>query len=149
MSPTEHNHGTSEHQKRGRTGRKTTSLSTAAAVAAAAVARTRRMGESCIVGFEKMHEGCVVKNSWLRVPPFMQPGIPRHRHDVRFTPATVVARVMEAIRTGLRCMGSVFHLFFAIEGMNLCEWSRNRELRTRSRWVGQHCDFGSMDVQVV
>ena len=79
---------------------------------AATVAITRRMEESCIIDFEKMHEGCIVENSWLRAPPFMQPEIPRHGHDVRFISATVVARVMETIRTGSRCLGSVSLVFF-------------------------------------
>ena len=43
MSPTEHNHGTSENQKRGRTG---------AAMTAAAAARSRTMGENCMIGFD-------------------------------------------------------------------------------------------------
>jgi len=51
---------------------------TGAARAATTAARTRRMGESCMIGFGKMHKGCLAKKSWLSVPHFMQPRTRSH-----------------------------------------------------------------------
>ena len=70
MNPTQHNHGTtSENQKRGRTG---------TAMTAAAVARSRTMGENCMVGFDSDARSASVRwgNSQRGASHFMHSGTP-------------------------------------------------------------------------
>ena len=48
------------------------------------------MGENCIIGFEKLYEGCMLRKIRGFVCPLMQPGISRRIHDARLIPPTVL-----------------------------------------------------------
>jgi hypothetical protein len=78
------------------------------------------MGESCIIGFEKLHEGCVAENSWLVGPLLCRPEC--HVTDMTLDysrhGSSSSGGDSETIDKSLRCSGSNVSLFFSIEGMN-------------------------------